>query len=132
MFCAAPGFFPQTLELGRQTYLGRCAHSINEKNPAEMIDLVLNRPRQKAGRFDLDRLPSKFWAHTVIDFARTISPVISGKLKQPSVPFSVSAPKSICGLIKTSGIAIFGSMLSPFNFIVLGRSSTSETSSTVI
>src|SRR5438874_132868 len=55
MFCAAPSFFLQTLELARQTYLGRCAHSINEKNPVEMIDLVLNRPRQKPGHFDLDR-----------------------------------------------------------------------------
>jgi len=55
MFCAAPGFFLQTLELARQTYFGRCAHSINEKNPVEMIDLMLNRPRQKPGRFDLDR-----------------------------------------------------------------------------
>src|SRR6266403_1928221 len=55
MFRAASGFFLQTLELARQTYLGRCAHSIDEKNPVEMIDLVLNRPRQKPGRFDLDR-----------------------------------------------------------------------------
>jgi hypothetical protein len=55
MFRAASGFFLQTLELARQTYLGRCAHSINEKNSVEMIDLVLNRPRQKPGRFYLDR-----------------------------------------------------------------------------
>src|SRR5205823_6377293 len=75
--------------------------------------------------------PFRFCPRTVIDLARSISPVITGKLKHPSVPISVSPPRSICGLINTSGIAAAGSISLPFSFIVVGRSSTCETSSTV-
>jgi hypothetical protein len=60
-----------------------------------------------------------------------MSPVISGKLKQPSTPTSVSTRSSISGLIRTIGIALFGSTSLPLSLSVLGRSSTAETSITV-
>jgi len=56
MFRATLRFFLQPFELARQTCLGRRAHPIDEKNPIEMIDLVLNGARQEPGRFDLNWL----------------------------------------------------------------------------
>ena len=56
MLRAALRFFLQTLKLARQTCLRRRAHSIDEKNPIQMVDLVLNRARQESSRFDFDRL----------------------------------------------------------------------------
>src|SRR5438874_1903064 len=80
---------------------------------------------------DTDVIQSMVLARANTDFGRSISPVSSGKLKQASVASSVSPANLSSGLIKTSGMAAFGSTSSPFNFIVLGRSSTCETSRTV-
>ena len=52
-----------------------------------MIDFVLERAREQAGRFDLDRFAiESFRAFATIASARSMSALISGKLRQPSVP----------------------------------------------
>ncbi len=51
---AAPGFFLHPSQMTRQCSLCRGIHPIDKQDSVEMIAFMLNRPRKKSARFDLD------------------------------------------------------------------------------
>ncbi len=82
----------------------RSAHPIDEKNPVEMVVLVLNRPGQEAVRLKFNHCSVQRLRPHTNGPGLVTSLRAPGKLRQPSTPVSGFPKGSTSGFMRISGI----------------------------